>query len=217
MATDTHIIETLSLLAMGEIEAADAAAALGLDLPGLEDLVESHPDLAEQAAEKAKALQTDPDHTLAVSQQGLHNAAMALARRLQENPDALTVNEMVSAGGLLEKIAGVSEKRKLEIKAEVIGESPTSKPGDRLPLFITDTRPNPTNGSPRLLTLLIEHEHPAWVDTTDPQFQSPQYDWLDHHLPLSPETGQPLDLQNLTAHANFRYMDARGRVFGGHL
>ena len=211
-----QIVAILTNLATGEIEPETAAQLLGLDIEGLETLVALHPELAEQAAQAAEERQTDPDQTLATAQRGLASIANTLASRVHTNPNALSVNELTSAGSLLEKLAGIAERRKAEIKAELTPEDSRAK-DPRLPLVIHDRRANPKTGESRMAIYLIDIESPAWVDVTDPAFQEPAYDWLDHHMPLSPETGEPIRLTTLTEHAGFRYLDSKGRLHGGHL
>ncbi len=213
--TEDQIVAILTNLATGQLAAETVAASLGLDLDGLEALVTTHPELAEQASQRARELQSDPDETLSVSQQGLHNAATALARRIQENPDSMTVPELVSAGGLLEKLAGIAERRKLELKNEI--DPGKEKNTSRVPIYVEDQRPNPATGAKRFVVRLVMPDSPAWVDFTDPQFQAPAFDWLNHFYPLSIETGECLHDQRLELLGpNDRYMDSMGRVFGAH-
>lgn len=202
---DDTVIEVLTLLALGEVEPADAAAALNLDLPGLEALLAENPELADQASEKAKALQSDPDRTLNTSQRGLAAIAATLARRVHEQPDAMTVGELTSAGSLLEKIAGTSEKRRLELKAAI--EPDKGKDAQRLPLIIVDDRTD------QLCIFMIQPDDPRWVDSSVPEYRSPNFDWLEHFYPLG-EGNRRLSLETLVG-PTLKCMDAEGRVFGG--
>lgn len=215
--SDDAIVETLILIALGDLEVEDAAQALNLTPDQLETIVSKNPALADAADTRAREIQSDPGRTMETSQRGLAAIAATLAKRVQEQPHAMTVGEMVSAGGLLEKIAGVSEKRKLELKSEI---DPGKAGGheSRLPVLFVDDRPNPVTGKQRLMICMVTPDSPAWIDTSDPQFQTPHFDWVNHYLPLSPETGEPLQekLNLLTASAGFRYLDSRGRVHGAH-
>ena len=216
--TDARIVDTLTLVALGELEVEDAAASLGLTPEELETLVTKNPTLANEADNRAREIQTDPDRTLQTSQRGLAAIAAALAKRAQDQSPALSVAEMVSAGGLLEKIAGVSEKRKLEIKSEVDPTKATSN-GGRLPLLICDDRPNPLTGEDRVAVYMVTPDSPFWVDSSDPAFQAPGFCWLNHYAPLSPTTGEVLKdaLTALLASVGFRYLDGFGRLHGGHI
>jgi len=215
---EERIIDTLTLVALGELEVVDAAAELNLTSEELEALVTKNPTLADEADTRAREIQTDPDRTLQTSQRGLAAIAATLAKRVQDQSHALSVAEMVTAGGLLEKIAGVSEKRKLELKNEV-DPTKTSNNGGRLPLLISDERPNPVTGEERLALYMLTPDSPFWVDFSDPAFQSTNYCWLKHHVPLSPTTGEVLKdtLEALIASVGFRYLDSYGRLHGGHL
>ena len=216
--SDDTIVETLILIALGELEVEDAAQTLNLTPDELETLVAEDPTLAEQADTRAREIQSNPDRTLETSQRGLAAIASTLAKRVQEQPHAMSVGEMVSAGGLLEKIAGVSEQRKLQLKNE-IDPGKEGHNETRLPLLFVDDRPNPVTGKQRLLICMVTPESPAWIDTADPKNQSPHFDWVNHHLPLSPISGEPLKekLNALIESAGFRYLDAQGREHGAHL
>lgn len=215
--TDEAVIETLVLIALGDLEVEDAAQALNLTSDQLEKIVSENPALADAADARARELQSNPDHTLETSQRGLAAIAATLAKRVQEQPHAMSVGEMVSAGGLLEKIAGVSEQRRLQLKSEIDPGKAGSRE-TRLPILFVDDRPNPVTGKQRMMICMVTPDSPAWIDTSDPQFQIPHFDWVNHYLPLSPETGEPLKekLNELTASAGFKYLDSRGRVHGAH-
>jgi len=216
--TEERIIDTLTLVALGELEVVDAAAELNLTSEELEALVTKNPTLADEADTRAREIQTDPDRTLQTSQRGLAAIAATLAKRVQDQSHALSVAEMVTAGGLLEKIAGVSEKRKLELKNEV-DPTKTSNNGGRLPLLICDERPNPLTGEERVAVYMVTPDSPFWVDSSDPAFQTPGFCWLKQYAPLSPTTGEVLKdaLAALLASVGFRYLDSYGRLHGGHL
>lgn len=216
--SDDTIIETLTLIALGDLEVEDAAQALNLTPDQLETIVSENPALADAADTRAREIQSDPDRTLETSQRGLAAIASTLAKRVQEQPHAMTVGEMVSAGGLLEKIAGVSEQRKLQLKNE-IDPGKEGHNETQLPLMLVDNRPNPVTGKQRLMICMITPNSPAWVDTRDPRFQTPNFSWVDHHLPLSPQTGEPLEkaVNALIESVGFQYLDAEGRVHGAHL
>lgn len=215
---DARIVETLTLVALGELEVEDAAASLGLSSEELEALVTKNPTLANDADARAREIQTDPDRTLQTSQRGLAAIAATLAKRVQDQSHALSVAEMVTAGNLLEKIAGVSEKRKMEIKTE-IDPVKTLHNGGREPLLICDDRPNPLTGEDRVAVYMITPDSPLWVDFSDPAFREPNFCWLEHYAPLSPTTGELLEdaLKSLLASVGFRYLDSYGRLHGGHL
>ena len=215
---DARIVDTLTLVALGELEVEDAAASLGLTPDELEALVTQNPALADEADTRAREIQTDPDRTLQTSQRGLAAIAATLAKRVQDQSHALSVAEMVTAGNLLEKIAGVSEKRKLELKTE-IDPVKTSSNGGRFPLLICDDRPNPLTGGGRVAVYMLTPDSPFWVDSSDPAFQAPGFCWLNHYAPLSPTTGEVLydALKALLASVGFRHLDSHGRLHGGHL
>jgi hypothetical protein len=216
--SDERITEVLTLISLGELEVADAAQALNLTPDELETIVSKKPELADAADTRAREIQANPERTLETSQRGLASIAATLTKRVQEQPHAMTVGEMVSAGSLLEKIAGVSEKRKLELKSEIDPARPDARER-RLPLLFVDDRPNPVTGKQRLMIIMVPSDSPSWVDTSDPQFQTPHFDWVGHYLPLSPETGEPLKsaLEDLTTSIGCRYLDSRGRQHGAHL
>lgn len=205
---EEEIINVLTNLGTGELEPEMAAASLGLTLDELEALVTSHPNLVNEASSRAREVQNDPDATLQVSQQGLHSAAAALARRITAHADDLQVSELVAGAGLLEKLAGVAERRKLELKAAL--DSSTDKASARYPLVIFDNRTD------KHRIFLITPESPHWVDTTDPRFQSPRYDWLARHAPLNRRTGEVMtaQLEKLLAAGGLRYLDEEGRLHG---
>lgn len=216
--TEDRIVGALTLVALGELEVDDAAASLNLTAEELEALVTKNPTLADEADTRAREIQTDPDRTLQTSQRGLAAIAATLAKRVQDQSHTLSVAEMVTAGNLLEKIAGVSEKRKLEIKSEV-DPVKTLNNGGREPLLICDDRPNPLTGEYRGGVYMVTPDNPYWVDFSDPAFQAPNFCWLTHYAPLSPTTGELLEdaLKSLLASVGFRYLDSYGRLHGDHL
>lgn len=216
--SDDRIVETLVLIALGELEVADAAQTLNLTSDELETIVSDNPALADAADTRAREIQANPERTLETSQRGLASIAATLTRRVQEAPESMTVGELTSAGSLLEKISGASEKRKLEIKSEIDPTQAEPKMA-KLPVMYIDDRPNLVTKKPRLMLVMLTPDSPAWVDTTDPQFQEPHFSWLDHYLPLSADDGEPLTaaIEELASSVGFRYLDSRGRQHGGHL
>lgn len=204
---DPKIIETLTALAVGELDTADAAAALGLTETELGALADSRPDLLQEAEARAKALLLDPGRTSEQATAGLAKAVETLARRLSDSEDLMTADEVIKSASLLERLVAFSKSREAEIKSATA----SSGPGDRLPLLVKDTRPNLVTGAPRLVVYLVSPQSPAWID---PRQYPGGIDWLSTHAPLSPDTGEPLNSAVAKLIGNTRFMNMRGEIYG---
>ena len=207
MISKKTAVETLTALALGQIDIPDAAATLGLSEEAFLKYTDQNPPLLAEAEERAQALRLCPERTLARSNAGLSAAIETLAVRLETSGSDMTTGELVQASTLLEKLIGLSESRKAEVKS---GSRPQET--ERLPLLVLDTRPNAVTEARRLKLILIPPDSPLWVDATKPDYQTPAFDWLEHFCPLSPTTGEALEVGLLTRGG--RYMDESGRVFG---
>ena len=210
---ESHALETLIALSHGEIDVATAASLLNQTEEESIGFVESHPTLVHEAETIAKRQRLDPEKILERSSSGLAAAISVLATRIENHGPDMTTSELVQASSLLEKLIALSEQSKAEIKGASGG--PDKADGTHIPIVIQDTRPCPISGKPRLAIYAISPGHPHWVDFSNPNYQSPRFNWLEHFLPLSPETGKPLNLTELTQHTGARFMDETGRIFGG--
>lgn len=214
--TEDQALRTLVALSSGEIEVSGAAQTLGMDEEALIDFVEANPDLVHQAEAIAREQRLDPEHTLQRSSAGLAAAISTLATRIETHGSEMPTGELVQASQLLEKLLAINEQRKLELKAASEGNGKEANT-QRTPIVIHDTRPCPKTGNPRMKIILVEPESAAWVDFGNPEFRAPNFDWLETFLPFPPKADKPIDLSLLTKSVGFRFMDERGRIFGGHL
>lgn len=212
MISPERILEILASLAIGEIETATAASLAGMDESSFLDYVESNPNLLEQAEENARRLRQSPERTIERSTSGLASAVETIAARIERDGANMPTPELVAASNLLEKLIGLSESRKAEIKAQSSDEREQTA---KLPIVIEDTRRNPVSGKERFAIYLIPHGAFGWVDFSDEKFRPPHFDWLSRFAPLSPQTGECLhqSVKELLD-GGARYMDASGRILG---
>ena len=205
------LFDVLVALSLGEVETDTAAASLGLSLEAFVDLVEARTDLVRQAEERARALRQSPERTLQRSTAGLSAAVEVLAARIERDGDSMSSDELVKVSALLEKLIGLSEARKLELKAQ----TSAGEDGAALPCLILDARPHPVTGAARMAVYLVAPGGYGWVDFAKPEFQRPAFDWLEHYAPLDPVTGEPRQeaIEQLL-HGIGRFMDSQGRIHG---
>ena len=207
--TDDTLITILTSLALGQIEAEEAARVLSMGLEDLVNLLDDRPELMAAAEDEAARMRSDPDFAVSRGIEGLNAVVAALAARVRNQADQLAVSELSQAGNLLERLVGIAEQRKAQAKAE------RTQTEERLPLYIQDQRPNSKTHEPRFVIWLIPPEHPAWIDASLSEYQSPRFDWLQTFAPLSPETGEPLTTQVQELLQGARCIDADGRILGG--
>lgn len=205
-----RILDILASLAVGEIETAAAAALAGMDEATFIGFVEDHPHLLDQAEEKARQLRQSPERTIERSTSGLAGAVEVLAARIERDGATMLTSELVAASQLMEKILGISESRKQEIRSQTdASQSDQAK----LPIVVQDTRPNPITQAARLCVFVIPPGEFGWVDFSKPEFQAGQFDWCEAFAPLSPIDGECLSESiRLLLQGGGRYMDSTGRI-----
>lgn len=208
-SSDDHLVESLVLVATGDLEPQHLAESLSLPLDDLIEYLDARPALMARAEAEAARMRSDPDFAVSRGVEGLNAVVAALAGRVKHQADQLAVGELATAGNLLEKLVGIAETRKAQAKVEKADIL------DRLPLCVRDDRPNPKTQAPRLTIWLIPASSPCWVDARDPSYQWPLFDWLETFAPLSPETGEPLDASVKQLLDSARCVDATGRILGG--
>lgn len=207
---ETRLVESLILLANGEVEADFIAETLNISLEALVDYLDANPHLMAEAEAEAARMRSDPDFAVSRGIEGLNAVVAALAGRVKNQAADLNVAELATTGNLLEKLVGIAETRKAQARSE------KANAAEKLPLYIQDTRANPVTKEPRFTIWLIHPDSPHWVDFADLRYQEPHFDWLQTFAPLSPETGNVLagQIEELLS-GGARYMDAAGRIIGG--
>ena len=166
---------------------------LGIEKADLEELVEAGGEaLAAAVRQRVESLRTHPDRVLGLSTKAVTDAAEELARRIREEGHVMTTAELNQCIGNLEKLAGISETRKQEIKesAHADGDAPTGT------LMLQDYRDN------RLTLITVGPKHPCRVGlpTKFTASESPEArrqrttDLLNQYFPRDPETGAILNM-----------------------
>jgi hypothetical protein len=120
------------LTGTGDLTLTEAAAFAGLSVHEFESLLDDEAT-TKRAMLEAATIENSVDLALWRSQRALNRGLEELHRRIEEDHTSLTTQDITKIGVLTERLAGISEARGLELKAQAKATE------ERLPLITVST------------------------------------------------------------------------------
>ena len=154
------ILPVLVSLGTGEIEADEAALAVGMSIDDLMTFLAANPTVRSEADRRCRDIKLSPEHIAKTSLAGLSTVAEKLALRAKEDGDHLSVSELQGIGTLLDRISAMSASTAQQAKNTSIEERTSAA------TMIIDERPLP-DGQLGFRIWHLPENHPAMIDADD--------------------------------------------------
>lgn len=188
------LIDTLAHIQLNTLDIGAGCVELGISKDQLADLVEAGGEpLAAAVRQRMESMRTHPDRVLSLSTNAVTDAAEELARRIKDEGHTMTTSELNQSIANLEKLAGLSESRKQEIK-DADKASDEKAEGYML---LQDYR----SADRRLINIIVGPGHPCRIPVrkfdplaTKEQRRQHTLDILNRFFPRCPKTGDFLNL-----------------------